>query len=146
MSTYKYKSRKASEETVRRFFANSPDSDSLSLDEIFIATGRQNKSEDRNRAWLANLSTHLYYHNLLKPVYSYDEGRKKLKGMQLTLDGKRALGRVDADNVPAADVANPGGKVTSLNDVAQAVKEFQDNNPEFDVVFDVKFRGVPMGR
>jgi hypothetical protein len=151
MSTYKYKSKSASARTVKRFFANSPQADKISLDEIYAAAGRQDLDAEKNRSWLSNLATHLYYHDLVKPLYSYDSGYKKLKGMQLTLSGKRAIGRIEEDAGPGIAPANPAavhspssGAEASLSDVAKLVKDFRDNNPEFEVVFDVKLKEIQL--
>jgi hypothetical protein len=150
MSTYKYKSKSAAARTVKRFFANSPQADKISLAEIYAAAGRQDLDAEKNRSWLSNLATHLYYHDLVKPLYSYDSGYKKLKGMQLTLSGKRAIGRIEEDAGPGAAPANPPAAIhspspdASLSDVAKLVKDFRDNNPEFEVVFDVKLKEIQL--
>ena len=141
----KYLSKSASANTLKRFFVNNPDKDSVTLEEIFIAADRDLNQPEKNLSWLSNKMTHLRYHNLVTPDYYFD-GRRKLKGLRLTIEGKRAIGRIDDDlssmpqyvDVPRTEKTSIAG--VSLNDVARVVKNFRDNNPEFLVVFDVKLR------
>jgi len=90
----------------------------------------------------------LKHHGLVKPAKEFDKASKRHKtvGVVLTLAGKEALGYVDVTSSEMPEHPNvyrtvPTNKA-SLNDVAAAVKTFQESHPEFDVVFDVKFKGV----
>ncbi len=142
----KYLGKTAATETVKRLFSNSPNSDVISIDEVFVAAGRGELSQERNMAWLSNKLTHLKYNGLVKALYTYD-GRKKLDRLQLTLEGKKALGRVDAGSPTGQNEERPHaldnivvGGSASLEDVANAVQSFQDQNPKYEVIFEVKLR------
>lgn len=147
-SLKKYKSKRAAEETLKRFFAAKPDSDRVSVKEIFEATGRQDKKIRANMAWLSNKLTDLRYHDLIDSEYSY-QGKRRLKSISLSLDGKRALGRVGngsgasgTDLAPTANrPANSGG--ASLEDALELVSELRQRYPEFDIALTVKPKDRP---
>jgi hypothetical protein len=135
-TTKKYKSLGAATETLRRFFANNPDTDEITINDIFEATGRGDKDAGNNMAWLSNKLTTLRYHNLVDSTYSY-HGRRKLEKISLTLAGKRALMRVQ-DGVRPEIVSVPHlgtpvkGKV-SINDALAIVKELKEEYPDFEI-------------
>ena len=129
----KYKSLAAAKETLKRFYANAPDSDSLSTEEIFAAAGRLKHSKQANLAWLSNKITTLRYHNLVDANYSYD-GRRRLEGLTLTLDGKRALGRAGTVGTPGGTLVTPQG----LTDVLALVSQLRKDYPDFDIALTVK--------
>jgi hypothetical protein len=137
-----YISENAAIETVKRLFANSPDSDSVTLEEVYSATDRSDFNEQANKNWLSNKMTQIKYHDLIKSLYKYD-GRKKLVGIQLTIKGKRALGRISNDIIDDdQQVGDTNYKSVTASDVAKVVKVFRDNNPEYTVVFEVKLKEV----
>lgn len=141
--TSNHMSKNAASATLKRLFSGS-DEDSRLLEEIFTAAGRVEADAERNRAWLSNKTTHLYYHNLVKPVYTYDD-RKKLIALELTIDGKRALGRIEDSKSDDAIRANQGNpKEVSFADVAKIVKDFKQSNPEYDVVFKIELKEQSM--
>jgi hypothetical protein len=94
-NTYKRQSEYSAINTIKRFFAKFPESDSITVDQIFESAER-NKEEyiDKNDGWLSNRLTGVYYHGLVKPTYSYGPWRK-LESIELTVKGKRLLGRVE---------------------------------------------------
>ena len=138
----KYISEGAATETLQRIYSNSPDSDVVRLGDIFIATERTAIDEGTNRNWLANKMTQLRYHNLINPVYRFD-GRKRLDGVQLTIKGKRALGRLDADLIE--DVTEntnitplkTGVSSLTLDDILEAVATLQEKHSGWDIQFTV---------
>ena len=139
--TKNYISRTAAVENLRRLFSPSPNADQLSLQEIFIAAGRERENEQTNRNWLANKMTQLKYHNLIKPIYKYGQ-RKELVAIKLGLEGKKALGRLSEgrENPPLLNSAlSADGPAL---EIAEAVRAFRDNYPEFDVVFEVRLKKI----
>lgn len=142
-----YISETAATETVSRWFADKPGVRQLTLGEIYKAADRESIDEATNRNWFNNKLNQLRHHNLVKPSKEFDKASKRHKtvGVQLTMAGKKALGLIEDDDNQTDSPGDSGTlmvRKVSLNDVAQAVKDFQDKNPEFEVVFDVKFKGV----
>ncbi len=137
----KYKSKRAAEETLKRFFAANPGSDTVSVEEIFQATGRHGKPARANMAWLSNKLTDLRYHDLIDSEYSY-QGKRRLKGISLSLDGKRALGRAGSGPAATPDPQpgnRPGsGQAVSLEDALMIVSQLKRRYPEFDIDLTVK--------
>lgn len=138
--TAKYKSRPAAIETVKRLFSASPNDDFVLINDAFRAAGRDIEKVVENKAWLSNKLPTLKYHNLLTVHYSYDTGRRKLDKLQLTLEGKRALGRIDesAREENGASVRN--GETSSITDIMKIVAHLQKKHPEFEITFDVKLK------
>lgn len=139
--TTKVRSKKSSIENVKRLFSNSPDNDEISLEEAFRSWGRTNpENVEAHKPWLSNVMTHLTYHNLVRSVYSYDEGRRKLKGIALTHEGKRALGRVEG-HADHQDISSDNGNGTfSVGNVMKIVASLRKDNPEYEITFDVKLK------
>lgn len=135
----KYKSKDAATVTLQRFFAQNPDSDEVSISDIFNATGREAEKSEINMSWLSNHLTTLRYYGLVSSVYNYD-GRKKLDKIRLTTAGKKALGRIEDE--PAEDGEGSGGSTSrvSLDDALRVVNKFKKENPGFEVVFTVKLK------
>lgn len=131
-TTKKYKSLAAAKETLKRFFSADPTADRISVEDIFVATDRQSHSKQANLAWLSNKITTLRYHNLVDAEYSYD-GRRRLQALSLTLDGKRALGRIKEAGTPGGTPA-----VSGLTDVLALVSQLRKDYPEFDIALTVK--------
>lgn len=142
-----YISETAATETLQRWLEHKPGADMLTLEEIYVAANRDSFDETTNRNWFNNKLSQLKYHNLVKSTKEFDKASKRHKtsGIQLTITGKKALGLIDGDELSMNEgdtPVRPAFKHGSLNDVAEAVKEFQTQNPEFEVMFDVKFKGV----
>jgi hypothetical protein len=134
----------AATETLVRFFKDTPE-DFIALEDIFKAAGRNDFPEETNKNWLNNKTNQLKHHKFVKSIQEFDKAsrRHKVVGYSLTLAGKKAIGRVDSStNEASTDGQSVDGTSASLDDVAKAVEKFQMNNPNFEVVFDVKFKGV----
>jgi hypothetical protein len=134
-------------ELLKRIF-NNTSRDTISLDEAYVAANRTTESEETNRNWLNHALTKLRYHKLVVPVYKYD-GRQRLDKIQLTLAGKTALGQVhiESNKDHAQDDSTQITKSpeeVSYNDVVKVVRVFRDNNPEYEVIFNVRLREEPM--
>jgi hypothetical protein len=140
-STNKYKSKTAAGETLKRFFAGNPDSDRVSVEEIFRNTGREDKKPRANMAWLSNKLTTLRYHDLISSEYSY-QGKRRLKSISLSLDGKRALGRagsgLSTNPGPQPDNRPADGQTASLEDALTIVSQLKKRYPEFDIDLTIK--------
>lgn len=127
------KTKGAAVENVKRFFSNAPDADSISIEEAIIAWGRPDPEDiEAHKAWLSNVLFHLKYHDLVTPVYSFDSGRKKLKALRLTLEGKKSLGRIGT-----VKEAENGEETLSLDEVIKAIPKLRKENPDFNIVFNV---------
>lgn len=134
----KYISQKAATETLQSLFSHTRE-DKITLDEAFRAWGRESYSLEKNKHWFDNKMTHLKYHSLIKPVYERRNARRVLFGIQLTLLGKRALGRIEGDNknTESSSVNN-----ISLGQITKLVSLFKKQNSEYDVVFEVKLKST----
>src|SRR3989344_1149496 len=143
-----YKTLESATENVKKFFSHA-DGDILTLEEVFAAWGdRNDRSFEENKSWISNLLTHLKYHNLVKPIYSRKNKRRILTKIQLTLIGKKALGRVDESMritpEPARETqeSHPDGTngKMSLSDAMQMIAKLRKDNPEYQITFDIKLR------
>ncbi len=134
----KFKGRDTAIDIVRKFFSGS-NSDEITLQEAFEAWGRPIEKVKQNRGWMSNVLTHLKYHNLVKPLYDTKSGYRKLGGLQLTLEGKRAIGRFEEDNGndTASQVTNGHTKI-SIENIMKAIPKLRKENPEFYIDFVVK--------
>lgn len=133
------KSKTAGIETLRRFFPDNS-ADEVSIDEALQAAGRpmeMEKAED-NRAWLSNKLTTLKYHNLLTVHYTYDDGRRKLDRLRLTLNGKRALGRVEDGGY--GEIEPKMNNVVTPPDIMKEIAQLKKNYPEYEITFDMKLK------
>lgn len=139
----KYLQKETAIENTQRFFSNT-EGDSITLQEAFIAWGRDLTKEEENRAWFSNKLTNLKYHNLVKPVYHLRNSRRILEKVQLTLEGKKLLGRiveampVTTETTGAASQATKNG--TSFEEIMKIVARMREAHPEFEITFDVKLR------
>lgn len=133
------KSRGSAIAVLKRLFLKSPDEDSVDIATAFESAGRGLKNSEKNKSWLSNKLPTLKYHNLLNVVYSYDSGRRKLDRLKLTLDGKKALGRIEEiDGSPSKPTS--GAEANSITDLMNLVSQLQKKYPEFEITFDVKLK------
>lgn len=143
MNTTNHMSKDAAAANLKRFFADTPvSSDVVSLEGIFAATKRNSHTLNQNRLWLANKLTSMRDYNLIERQYTVEGGKKKLTGLKLTHDGKKALGRdmpMLAEKVvaPLAAHASQPEEVT-LETVYRAVRVLREKMPSFDIIFDIK--------
>lgn len=139
-----YKSKETTIENVKRFFSQAPPGgDIVTLEEAFRGWGRENPEHvEAHKRWMSNELTHLKYHNLVKPVYSTVGGKKKLVKLQLTLDGKKVLGRIGEQltiNDSSSAVKEENSPV-SFGDVMKMVAKLRKENPDYEITFDVKLK------
>lgn len=143
MAKLKHKSRATAVQNLKRMFKNTPE-DHISLQDVFVAWGRDLSKEVDNKAWLSNKLTHIKYHDLITPVYSYNTRPRRLERLELTLEGKRELGRIgatgssDENSTPSSN----GHSSASLADLTKLVKQFQKENAEFEVTFSVRLKEI----
>lgn len=141
----KIKSKESAIENTKRFFSNAPDKDAVSIGEAFLAWGRPNPENiELHKAWLSNILFHLKYHNLIAPVYTFNTGRKKLEKLQLTLEGKKALGRI-GENVNNNNGVSPttsgSGNAIDFKNVRSVIAKLKEANPEFEITsFEMKLK------
>jgi hypothetical protein len=136
----KYMSLQAAVGTLKRFYKNSPDEDSISLEQVADASGRQNNDTEKNKSWIGNKLTHLKHHGLLEPVYSYDP-HKTLSGVKLTGLGKEALGRHTTTTTTSTTIHGTAHINTiSLESIARDIRVFSKQNPSIKVTLSVELK------
>lgn len=142
------RSKSSSVRIIKRLFGNVNDN-YISLEDIFRSWGRPNPENiEKHKPWLSNLMIHLKFHNLVTPVYSFGDGPRKLKGIKLTLEGKKALNRIDAYLDEAIDIKSNNisqnilsyDKIASEKDVFKIVADFQREHQEYEITFYMKLR------
>lgn len=130
------KSKSVSIENIKQFFANTSE-DIITLEEAYIAWGRDTTKEFENKAWLSNKLTALKYHNLVKPVYALRNKKRVLDKIQLTMEGKKALGRIGEDVIMPESIPTNGKTVITLEDVIKVISRLRRENPEINIVFSI---------
>lgn len=144
----KHKSRSTVVQMLKKIFKNTP-ADFISLEGIFTAWGRDLAKMEENKSWFSNKITHLKYHDLIVPVYKYGNGPRRLEGIELTLEGKRELGRTggSVELTQAGLSSNPStnghaDKVT-LEGAMEIIKQLKENYKDtYEITFDVKLKGI----
>ncbi len=131
----KYLSRESAIDTAKQIFSRTQ-GDSVTPREAAVAWGREAMSEKDNRRWLDNKMIHLKYHNLIMPVYSRRNSRRVLDRIQLTLDGKRAIGRIETTK------DDTHKSLQLLSDLTKQVAKFRQDNPDYQIIFEVKLKEV----
>jgi hypothetical protein len=141
-----YKQKNTAVKYVKKFFSEYPESDVITLEQVYIAAGRDNKDKIVNKNWLSNLLTHLKYHGLITSDYSTDTGKRILKGIRLTIEGKRAIGRIEENSVPQQETEESmktqvkseitGAYLNIMKEVEQMKKDF----PSFEINFDMSMK------
>ena len=144
-----YKSRESSIENVKKLFANT-DSDIITLEEAFAAWGdRNDMSFEDNKSWISNLLTHLKYNKLVKPIYSRKNKKRILTKIQLTLVGKKALGRLDENlgetietdpKTPEQIYNSMSNSTVSMSDAMKLIARLRKENPDYQITFDIKLK------
>lgn len=111
------------------------DSDLVSLEDIFSFWGRGDYTLLQNQRWFGNKLVHWKYHNLVTPVYRLRNKKRVLFGVQLTLKGKRALGKLLDES---DEVGNNGN--ADLAKLMKSITDLRKKSPEFEITFDVKLK------
>jgi hypothetical protein len=95
-TTHKRPSEASAANTLKRFFSQHPDAAVLTVSEALEGAGRGSEDfEASNQGWLSNKLTALYYHDLVKPIYTLHPYRK-LDRLQLTTKGRQLLDKARA--------------------------------------------------
>ncbi len=94
----KYRLKETSIYTLSKFFSKTPNSDFVSLEQIFTIAGKDLRNEKGNRRWIINTMTHLRRYDLVIPTYKIMNGNRFLNGYMLTDEGRRALGKTSETN------------------------------------------------
>ncbi len=138
----KYRTKESAIENVKLFFSNHPTEDTITLEQAWEAWGRDLDDKAGNMSWFSNKLTHLKYHNLVKPVYAHRNSRRVLAGIQLAMEGKRALGRLGktSDEDSVSNEVSGTRPMFSLEEIMKAIPKLRKENPDFDITFDVKLR------
>lgn len=160
----KYKKEQSAIKNLKRIFRNTPESDSILLDDIYPIFGRDLTKAKSNKNWITNVMSHLRYHNLIASTYTYYTGKRVLSGLQLTMKGKKALGRIDTstkdyDFLGAPNAVYPLSNnnlfkipdltemkmerdLDNVSNILKAIAKLKNDHPEFEIIFDMKLKGV----
>ena len=138
----KYITKEAAIENVKKMFSNTSE-DLISIQDVYKTWERDPEQEVRNKGWFSNKLINLKYHNLVKPVYVMRNHRHTLDKIRLTLEGKRALGKLEYDNDPhdpTSTIPNNNIDTITISDAMKIVATLRDKNPEYEITFDVKLK------
>jgi len=138
------KSRSSAIENLKQFFSNTPE-DTISIQDAYVAWGRNLENVEGNKAWFSNKLTYMKYHNLVKPVYVVRNNRRNLDKIQLTMEGKKVLGRIEGTDSSNENMTQQNGKPSSISlvDLTKLVAQFKKTNAEdYDITFDIKLKGA----
>jgi uncharacterized protein YneF (UPF0154 family) len=142
-----YKSLNTSIEHLKKFFKNNPISETITLEEIYAAVGRDLSQPKANRKWVTNTMTHIRHHNLVEALYITVKGNRTLNAYKLTHEGKQALGREvharpeDHYDDTDLDVSFPFGLEEVLR-VMREVGKVQKKYPKIKISFTADFDGA----
>ena len=140
----KYITKEAAIENVKKMFSNTSE-DLISIQDVYKTWERDPEQEVRNKGWFSNKMVDLKYHNLIKPIYGMRNNRRVLTKIQLTMDGKKALGRVGAEeeaNEAILPSIESQGSPLSIADAMKIIAQLKKENPEFEITFDIKLRDL----
>lgn len=127
-------------EGVKLLFSGTK-TDKISIKEAMDAWGREGYTSKQNLGWLGNKMTHFKYHDLVRSVYGRRNGRRILKGLQLTLAGKHALGRVGSKDTTqdiTPEVPTAGQHEPDFTKAMSLVAKLQKEYPEYKINFNIK--------
>lgn len=136
------KSRRSAIENLKQFFSNTSE-DIISVQDAYVAWGRNLENVEGNKAWFSNKLTYMKYHNLVKPVYVVRNNRRNLDKIQLTMEGKKVLGRIEGssdENISSS--TNGNNNSLSIADVMKIVARLRKENPDYEINFDVKLKNI----
>lgn len=87
-------SEEAAVNNLRLFFANTPNGNEVSPQDIFVAMNRDDKEPEQNMSWLSNKLSSMRHYDLFERVYDKTKfGGSKLLKVVLTEKGSEALRR-----------------------------------------------------
>lgn len=112
--------------------------DYVSIEEIFVNTGREGKSAAVNKGWLYNLMTTLKPFKYFDKEYETLNGSRVTKGIRLTAKGRQVLSKPH-DAKMSVHTLQPVREV-SFATVRQDVRVLRMKYPEFSIVFDARLR------
>lgn len=136
------KSRSSAIENLRQFFSNTSE-DIISVQDAYVAWGRNLENVEGNKAWFSNKLTYMKYHNLVKPVYAVRNNRRNLDKIQLTMEGKKVLGRIEGssgENIPSS--TSGSNSSLSIADVMKIVARLRKENQDYEITFNVKLKNI----
>lgn len=116
--------------------------DSVSLTEIYTLSKRNLAENKKNRNWLSSKLTYLTRYDLVKPVYK----GIVLDRLQLTENGKQVVGRKNEINQRSSSLKSETETKAEyqnhlfLPDVLKTISRLREENPEFEITFDVKLK------
>ena len=136
---------------LKRIFDNNP-SDEMTLDEVYKAVGFDLTQTKTNRMWIGNRLIAFKKYDLARPIYAKINNSQVLEKIGLTDKGKEAIrsGHIK-QSIPTVEKSTPitetnGHSLTnnkakiSLEDVIKGITRFKQENPGFEITFDVKLK------
>lgn len=135
----RYIKKKIAIEGVKLAFSQTK-ADSVAVEDVAKAWGRKGYTFKQNTFWLGNKMTHWKYHNLVQPVYKLRNSRRVFDKLQLTLEGKRAIGRIEDDSSKKSAELSTNKYEVSLSEVMKLISLLKKENPDYEILFDVKLK------
>ena len=125
---------------------------SVLVDDVFRANNRpmRNENDDKkNRQWLSNTLWTISQYGFIRKGFTTRDGSRVLYKLTLTEAGKQALGRRDEDlsSTTSKSEGLSGARTEMsteelLESVNHDIESLRGKLPSFEVVFDIKPKGV----
>lgn len=90
-----------------------------------------------NKSWISNKLVDLKHYQLVSPVYTHGR-RKVLDKIQLTQEGKKALGLDLAESA-----RGEAQRMVTLELINSNIREFEKSNPSVELELVVKIKKMP---
>ena len=129
---------------IKKFFKDAT-SDSVSVEDIYKAVGRNLAEPHKNRVWLAYKLTSLQDHGLFTRQYTKHKGQQKLVRIALTERGKRALSQPPQTEQQAL----PGNSDSALHEIVREItisavrrdiETLRQKEPELEITFSIRLK------
>ncbi|MFI9175972.1 hypothetical protein [Streptomyces lincolnensis] len=127
------------ENWLKKFYGEST-SDYVSIEDIFVNTGREDKDEHVNRAWLYNMMSNLKPFGFFEKEYEVRNGVRATKGIRLTAKGRQVLSSQPSLAFERQADAVEEMREVSFTSVLEDVRALRTRHPEFDIIFDVRLK------
>lgn len=124
---------------LKVFFGGST-TDYVSVEDIFRNAARSEYSLESNRKWLYNRLTLIKPYGLYEKISGVQNGVRITQGLALTPEGQKALRSNDTKSEGNAHRANKKSGGVSVASVRRDIGMLREMYPEFEFVFDVRFK------
>ena len=124
-----------------KVFFGSTGAEYVSVEDIYKNAARSEYSLDSNRKWLYNRLTLIKPYGLYEKVNGVQNGVRVTRGLALTPEGKKALNDAhDSMSLPRSQGNRLMHRQVSVTSVREDVEVLREMYPEFEFVFDVRFK------